>query len=409
MDNVIKYVEDEKKTMQTVLDYISQDNKVKQKKYVTCLNCDAFNPLKSMQMTKKLFHDHKRIVAFHGYQSFKIDEVDANIAHEIGVKLAQKVFGNRFEVIVTTHLDKDHIHNHILINSTSFVDGKRFCNTKKDYWNMRNASDELCKEYGLSIIVDPSYDSKKMNYHVMKTYMNDIKKDIDALIRESNCIKDLKDNMKKKGYEFDRIDEIDVIYHPYCNEPIYLKSLGERYHLDEIEERLTDKWILPQNVEHTKSYYQCKEYYQLHRRKKLPKLAGIHVAYLISINILPTRKQHISKEARQALKKMDQYSREIELLAKNKIEDIGQLNNYQQQKQDELNDLLKQRQGCYYQRQRARTMDEKEEWSARAKLFTPEIKKLRLQIKACENIRNRSFDKDIERIAQKKIKQRDAR
>lgn len=360
-------------------------------------------------MTKKLFHDHKRIVAFHGYQSFKIDEVDANVAHEIGVKLAQKVFGNRYEVVVSTHLDKNHIHNHILLNSTSFIDGKRFCNTKKDYWNMRNTSDELCKEYGLSVIEDPSYDSKKLNYHIMKTYMNDIKKDIDALAKESNCIRDLKDNMKKKGYEFDRIDEEDVIYHPYCNEPIYLKSLGEKYHLDEIEERLTDKWILPQNVEHTQSYYQCKEYYQLYKRKQLPKLAGIHVAYLISINILPTRKQHISKEARQALKKMDQYSREIELLAKNKIEDIVQLNNYQQQKQEELNDLLKQRQGCYYQRQRAKTMDEKEEWSARAKLFTSEIKKLRLQIKACENIRNRSFDKDIERIAQKKIKQRDAR
>ena len=359
--------------------------------------------------TKKLFHDHKRIVAFHGYQSFKIGEVDANVAHEIGVKLAQKVFGNRFEVVVTTHLDKDHIHNHILINSTSFVDGKRFCNTKKDYWNMRNTSDELCKEYGLSIIEDPFYDSKKLNYHIMKTYMNDIKKDIDALVKESHYVRDLIDNMKKKGYEFDRIDEEDVIYHPYCNEPIYLKSLGEMYHLDEIEERLTDKWILPQNVEHTQSYYRCKEYYQLYKRKHLPKLAGVHVAYLISINILPTRKQHISKEARQALKKMDQYSREIELLAKNKIEDIDQLNNYQQQKQDELNDLLKQRQCCYYQRQRARAMDEKEEWSARAKLFTPEIKKLRLQVKACENIRNRSFDKDIERIAQKKIKQRDAR
>lgn len=360
-------------------------------------------------MTKKLFHDHKRIVAFHGYQSFKIGEVDANVAHGIRVKLAQKVFGNRYEVVVTTHLDKDHIHNHILINSTSFVDGKRFCNTKKDYWNMRNTSDELCKEYGLSAIEDSSYGSKKLNYHIIKTYMNDIKKDIDALVKESNCIRDLKDNMKKKGYEFDKIDREDVVYHPYCNEPIYLKSLGEKYHLDEIEERLTDKWILPQNVEHTQSYYRCKEYYQLYKRKQLPKLAGIHVAYLISINILPTRKQHISKEARQALKKMDQYPREIELLAKNKIEDIDQLNSYQQQKQDELNNLLKQRQGCYYQRQRAKTMDEKEEWSARAKLFTPDIKKLRLQIKACENIRNRSFDKDIERIAQKKIKQRDAR
>ena len=113
------------------------------------------------------------------------------------------------------------------------------------------------------------------------------------------------------------------------------------YHIDEIEERLTDKWIRPQNVEHTQSYYRCKEYYQLYKRKQFPKLAGIHVAYLISINTLPTRKQHISKEARQALKKMDQYSREIELLAKNKIEDIDQLNSYQQQKQGELNDLLK--------------------------------------------------------------------
>ena len=173
---------------------------------------------------------------------------------------------DHIDYLILTHLDKDHIHNHILLNSTSFIDGKRFCNTKKDYWNMRNASDELCKEYGLSIIEDPSYDSKKMNYHVMKTYMNDTKKDIDALVKESNCIRDLKDNMKKKGYEIDRIDEEDVIFHPYCNEPIYLKSLGERYHLDEIEERLTDKWILPQNVEHTRSYYQCKEYYQLYKR-----------------------------------------------------------------------------------------------------------------------------------------------
>ena len=99
------------------------------------------------------------------------------------------MFGNRYEVVVTTHLDKDHIHNHILINSTSFVDGKRFCNTKKDYWNMRNTSDELCKEYGLSVIEDSSYGSKKLNYHIIKTYMNDIKKDIDALVKESNCIR----------------------------------------------------------------------------------------------------------------------------------------------------------------------------------------------------------------------------
>lgn len=84
-----------------------------------------------MSTTKKMFDDTKSIVAYHGYQSFKIGEVTADIAHEIGVRLAQKLYADRFEIIVTTHLDKKHIHNHILLNSTSFIDGKRFCNTKK--------------------------------------------------------------------------------------------------------------------------------------------------------------------------------------------------------------------------------------------------------------------------------------
>lgn len=84
-----------------------------------------------MSTTKKMFDDTKPIVAYHGYQSFKIGEVTADVAHEIGVRLAQELYADRFEVIVTTHLDKKHVHNHILLNSTSFVDGKRFCNTKK--------------------------------------------------------------------------------------------------------------------------------------------------------------------------------------------------------------------------------------------------------------------------------------
>ena len=95
---------------------------------------------------------------------------------------------------------------------------------------------------------------------------------------------------------------------------------------------------------------------------------------------------------------MDQYSREIELLAKNKIEDIVQLDSYQDQQQNELNKLLKERKDCYYQRQKSNIMEEKEHWSATAKLFTPQIKKLRLEIKSCDNIRNRSFDDELEKM-----------
>ena len=407
LDNAIKYVEDDDKTIEKTFDYISNDEKTDGKKYATYLNCDAFQPQKSMSTTKKMFDDTKPIVAYHGYQSFKVGEVTADIAHEIGVRLAQELYADRFEVIVTTHLDKKHIHNHILLNSTSFVDGKRFCNTKKDYRKMQETSDKLCLEYGLSVIKNPQYKSKKVNYHVLNSYMKDIKKDMDILVQQSNFVDVFWDNMKKKGYALERIGEEYAIYHPYYSEPIFLKTLGEQYHYENIEDKLTDKRILPQETEHTKSYYQCKEYYKKYKKKQLTGPAGIRVAYLISLNVLPTRKQKLSKEARQALRKLDMFVKEIELLYHNKIEDINQLDDYQQVKQNELDKMIHERQRCYYHRMKATSEEEKEEWSAKAKQFTPAIKKLRMEVKACDNIRNRSFKDDVERIAWKKIRKRE--
>ena len=126
--------------------------------------------------TKKFFNDHKQIMAFHGYQSFEPGEVSGEVAHEIGVKLVEELYGNRFEVIVATHVDKNHIHNHFLLNSTSFVDGKRFCNTKKDYQMLRETSDKLCLEYGLSVIKNPKKYTKKVNQYILKSFMNEIKR-----------------------------------------------------------------------------------------------------------------------------------------------------------------------------------------------------------------------------------------
>ncbi|WP_370805236.1 hypothetical protein [Faecalibacillus intestinalis] len=200
-----------------------------------------------------------------------------------------------------------------------------------------------------------------------------------------------------------------VIYHPYCEEPIYIKSLGNQYHREQIKERLTTKVIPFQNMEQNKYYYQCKDYYRQYRQKKLPQLAGMYVARLVYLNILPQVKQKLSKEARRELKKLDQYTNDIELLAKNKIEDITQLDFYQESKQDELDYLIKQRQQCYYYRRKAKDEDEKEMWSTKAKEFTPQIKSLRFEIKSCKRIRVRSIQKDIEKLAMKKIKQRESR
>lgn len=135
----------------------------------------------------------------------------------------------------------------------------------------------------------------------------------------------------------------------------------------------------------------------------------MYVARLVYLNILLQVKQKLSKEARHELKKLDQYTNDIELLAKNKIEDITQLDSYQENKQDELDYLIKQRQQCYYYRRKAKDEDEKEMPSTKAKEFTPQIKSLRFEIKSCKRIRERSIQKDIEKLAMKKIKQSEGR
>lgn len=409
LDHVVHYVEDEEKTVDTVLDYVNNDDKTNEKKYVTCINCDYFDPCKSMMNTKKFFNDHKQIMAFHGYQSFEPGEVSAEVAHEIGIKLVEELYGDKFEVVVATHVDKKHIHNHFLLNSTSFVDGKRFCNTKKDYRMLRETSDKLCLEYGLSIVKNPKKYTKKVNQYILKSFMNEIRRDIDLTVLECAFYRDFKIIMHNKGYKFDEINGESVIYHPYCEEQIYIKSLGNQYHKEQIKERLTTKIIPFQNMEQNKYYYQCKDYYRQFKQKKLPKLAGMYVAHLVFMNIIPQIKQNLSKEARQALKKLDQYVSDIDLLAKNKIEDIVKLDSYQENKQEELDYFIKQRKQCYYYRQKAKDKNEKEMWSSKAKEFTPQIKSLRYEIKSCNRIRKRSIEKDIEKSVMKKIKQKESR
>lgn len=149
INHVIDYVTDTKKTigLQQVISYTTNEEKTFEHQYVSCINCMQNNPYQSMMNTKEMFHDKKKIVCFHGYQSFAEGEVTPELAHQIGVELAEKLWGNRFEVVVSTHLNTDNIHNHFVLNATSCVDGKRYCNTKKDLYDLRVVSDDLCRKY----------------------------------------------------------------------------------------------------------------------------------------------------------------------------------------------------------------------------------------------------------------------
>lgn len=408
LDQVISYIQNENKTVETVIDYTMNGEKTNEKEYVTCVNCDQFDPQKSMMNTKKLFNDNKEIVLYHGYQSFNVGEVHPETAHEIGVKLVNELYANCYECIVTTQLDKKYIHNHILINATSFIDGKRFCNTKKDYRMLRETSDNLCREYGLSVIQPKQKQSKQLNYYAVKTYLNDIKNDIDDLTNYARTSKQFFDYMRLKGYQFEYVDGEDCIIHPYYTQPIPLKSLGERYHMEEIEERIYDWNTSFYEVAHIKNFHKLEDYHKVFKYQKSKSLWSLYIVHFLNLQILPKPSKKLSAEARRELRKLDQYMVEIEMLAQNEIKDITQLDDYQSKQHLKLDDLIKQRQKCYQGRMKATNQKNKEDWSTLAKQYTPKITKLRNEIKACERIRNRSFIKDKEQelsqLQQNKIK-----
>jgi hypothetical protein len=167
LGQVVHYVENPKKTenpnftnadiqgLRDVMNYTMQDYKTEQQFYVSGINCMAETARQEMLMVKKQFGKESGIVAFHGYMSFAPCEVTPDLAHELGMKLAQELWGDRFQVIVATHLDKKHIHSHFVLNSISFIDGKRYNDSKGTYNLMKQTSDHLCREYGLSIIEHP--------------------------------------------------------------------------------------------------------------------------------------------------------------------------------------------------------------------------------------------------------------
>ena len=177
-----EYTFEELQELKDVIDYAMESDKTEKQFYVTGVNCTAEFAREQMVNTKRLFKKEDGILAFHGYQSFKPGELTPELAHEIGIKLAEKLWGDRFEVVVSTHLDKHHLHSHFVLNSVSFVDGKKFDACRRSYREMRRASDELCRQYGMSVIENPRKAPSRMQYLAEKngemTKYTNVKRDI---------------------------------------------------------------------------------------------------------------------------------------------------------------------------------------------------------------------------------------
>ena len=192
-----------------VIDYAMRDSATKseelKQQFVSGINCFPNTARQEMLAVKKQYGKEDGNIAYHGYQSFAEGEVTPELAHKIGVKMANELWGERFQVIVATHLDKaNHLHNHFVINSVSFKDGLKYNDCTKSYMLMRKTSDRLCKEYGLSVIDNPKrgkakhYGEWKAEQDGRPTWRGIIKQDIDEIIATSFTDKQFFYKLKEK-------------------------------------------------------------------------------------------------------------------------------------------------------------------------------------------------------------------
>ena len=258
LDHVIDYTTNIEKTLNSdygkeaykelhnVIEYAEADFKTENQYYVSSLNCSVESAYEEMLITKQQYNKTGGILGFHAFQSFAEGEVTPEQAHAIGVRLAQEMWGDRFEVIVSTHLNTKHIHNHFVINSVSFKDGKRYYDKRETYARLRQLSDSLCEEYGLSVLEEKPCRNSKINYanyykgYVEKNnYYTTTKEDIDRAIAQAYSYRDFECLMKAMDYELIyRGSRLSVVREPYKKHIRIERSFGYDYSIDRIKERI---------------------------------------------------------------------------------------------------------------------------------------------------------------------------
>lgn len=245
MQDIMEYAMQEanERGLIDVLEYVAADYKTEQRHFVSGVNCNAEIARQQMILTKKQWDKEGGIVAYHGYQSFSPGEVTPETAHRIGVALSEKLWGDRFEVIVATHLNTKCVHNHFVINSVSFKDGHRYYDNKASYELMRHTSDELCRENALSVITDfrgraRHYAEWKAENAGQPTWRSAIREDVDQAVMVSMSFQAFIRSLKEKGYEIGTGGKY-IKVRPLGKERfVRLHSLGDNYTEEAIRKRI---------------------------------------------------------------------------------------------------------------------------------------------------------------------------
>ena len=234
--------------MSKAIAYILNPEKTDEKLLVSSYGCASETAAREFEWTRKIAEQKGmnpvRIIARHVIQSFEIGEVTPELAHEIGKQFADEILGGKYEYVLTTHIDKDHVHNHLIFNAVDFVDYHAYKSYKRIYYDMREVSDRLCKENGLSVI--PPSQNKGMGYKEYTeakrgtSWKQKLKQTIDRLVITAKDYDDFLRLMQEAGYEIKTGKYIS--FRAEGQERFTRsKTIGENYTEERIKERIAGR------------------------------------------------------------------------------------------------------------------------------------------------------------------------
>ena len=234
--------------MSKAIAYILNPEKTDEKLLVSSYGCASETAAREFEWTRRIAEQKGmnpvRIIARHVIQSFEIGEVTPELAHEIGKQFADEILGGKYEYVLTTHIDKDHVHNHLIFNAVDFVDYHAYKSYKRIYYDMREVSDRLCKENGLSVI--PPSQNKGMSYKEYTeakrgtSWKQKLKQTIDRLVITAKDYDDFLRLMQEAGYEIKPGKYIS--FRAEGQERFTRsKTIGENYTEERIKERIAGR------------------------------------------------------------------------------------------------------------------------------------------------------------------------
>ena len=364
-----------------------------------------------MKNTKKQFFKATGIQCFHGVQSFIKGEVTPEQAHEIGIKLAEELWGDKFQVVVSTHLNTDNLHNHFVLNSVSFVDGKRFCNTKKDYAVMRNTSDKLCEEYGLSILKHEHQNDKYNKFATSSLYKELMKDSIDYAIANAKDYNEFIKILQDLDYIVtDKNNTLSIRREPYKRNTRIERQFGNKYSNENIYKRILETQPeFPYSPEPYLLIYRTYKKYNKIKEKYYQNKGSIswlifHYEKLFGINTEIVSKPNITKmtpELISAIKKMDEFSKQVRFICKNNINTEQELMNYQKSTYEKINPLKSERESLWRKHKKVKTENEKKNIENQIVEISKKITPLAEEIRLCDNVFKR-----LEKIKEFEIHQK---